>query len=134
MTEADLATLTQRVAAMANKTPAKAAPPRARSMNKEERAYAAHLAQLQAIGEIAAYRYELLKVRLADNTFYTPDFMVTMPDGVIEMHEVKAYWEKAGKVGITDDAAVKIKVAAEITPFRYCLVYRRSGSWVRQPI
>jgi len=55
-------------------------------------------------GEIVAYWFEAFKFRLADNTFYTPDFFVVMADMTIEFHEVKGHWE--------DDARVKIKVAA----------------------
>lgn len=56
-------------------------------------------------GEILVYRYEAIKLKLAPNTFYTPDFVVTFEDR-IELHEVKGFWE--------DDARVKIKVAATL--------------------
>lgn len=45
-------------------------------MNKTEAAYAAWLDALQAAGEIQWHRFEGLKLRLANNTFYTPDFAV----------------------------------------------------------
>ena len=65
----------------------------------------------QIAGEIAWYKFEGIKFRLADNTFYTPDYAVMLADGTMEIHEVKGYWE--------DDARVKIKVAAETYPFRF---------------
>ena len=34
------------------------------------------------------YRFEGVKLRLADNTFYTPDFAVMSAAGTMEMHEV----------------------------------------------
>ena len=80
-------------------------------MNKTEQAYAAHLELLKAAGEVLWYRFEGLKLRLADNTFYTPDFAVLTRELVLECHEVKGYWQ--------DDARVKIKVAAEMYPFRF---------------
>jgi hypothetical protein len=80
-------------------------------MNKTEDRYAAHLAQLRMAGEIFWYGFEAVKLRLADSTFYTPDFAVMAKDGVLEMHEVKGHWQ--------DDARVKIKVAAEKFPFRF---------------
>ena len=80
-------------------------------MNKAEQAYAAHLELLKAAGEVLWYRFEGLKLRLADNTFYTPDFAVLAADMVMECHEVKGFWQ--------DDARVKIKVAAELYPFRF---------------
>lgn len=76
-------------------------------MNKTEQEYAAQLQTRVRIGELEWWAYEPMKFRLADNTFYTPDFAVLRVDGILEFHEVKgAPW--------TDDARVKIKVAAEI--------------------
>jgi hypothetical protein len=72
--------------------------------------------------EVATFRFERIKLRLADSTFYSPDFMVVRPDGLIEFHEVKGHWE--------DDARVKVKVAAEMYPeFRFVAVMwdRREG-------
>ena len=95
-------------------------------MNKTEQAYANHLAQLQAVGGILWHRFEGMKFRLADNTFYTPDFAVMKPDGHIELHEVKGYW--------MDDARAKIKIAADMYPFRFIALKARAkkdgGGWV----
>lgn len=79
-------------------------------MNKTESAYCQHLEQRKRAGEIAWYRFEGIKLRLADNTFYTPDFAVMLATGEMELHEVKGFW--------TDDAGVKTKVAADQYPFR----------------
>ena len=79
-----------------------------RGMNKLEARYAARLEAMRLAGEIAAWRYESLKLRLADKTWYTPDFEVLLNDGGLELHETKGYWQ--------DDARVKIKVAAEAYP------------------
>lgn len=98
------------------------------AMNKTEAAYDAHLALLQHAGEILWRRFEGLKLRLADNTFYTPDFAVMAADGVMEMHEVKGFW--------TDDARVKIKVAAEQYPFRFKALKAKTkndgGGWAAE--
>ena len=95
------------------------------SMNKTEAAYDAHLAALQHAGQIKWRKFEGLKLRLADNTFYTPDFAVMAADGVIECHEVKGFWQ--------DDARAKIKVAADLYPFRFIAVKARTkksgGGW-----
>lgn len=91
-------------------------------MNKTEAAYAARLESLKLAGEIADYRFECVKLRLADRTFYTPDFMVLRADGAFEMHEVKGFWE--------DDARVKIKVAAELYPFKFIAARKQKGAWV----
>lgn len=95
------------------------------AMNKTEQAYAAYLAQLQAVGGILWHKFEGMKLRLADNTFYTPDFAVMRPDGQIELHEVKGFWQ--------DDARVKIKVAADMYPFKFLAIKARAkksgGGW-----
>lgn len=77
-------------------------------MNKSEANYAKFLELRKQGGEIAWYKFEGMKFRLADNTFYTPDFAVLKSNGVLEMHEFKGRW--------MDDARVKIKVAAEMYP------------------
>jgi len=93
-------------------------------MNQLETRYA----ELLEIGtrtkpqEVARWRFEPLKLRLADRTFYEPDFCVVTPEGFIEFHEVKGFWE--------DDARVKVKVAAEMYPeYRFVAVTcnRRDG-------
>jgi len=94
-------------------------------MNKTEAAYDAHLWLLRHAGEVLWHKFEGIKLRLADNTFLTIDFAVLASDSVMEMHEVKGFWE--------DDARVKIKVAAAIYPFRFKAVKARSkkngGGW-----
>lgn len=94
-------------------------------MNKTEAAYERDLRDAQSLGDITWYRFEGLKLRLADNTFYTPDFAVMSNDNVIECHEVKGFW--------TDDARVKIKVAAEQYPFRFKAIKAKpkkdGGGW-----
>lgn len=87
-------------------------------MNKTEAAYAEHLGMLKLAGEVLWYRFEGVKLRLADNTFYTPDFAVLAKDGVMECHEVKGSWQ--------DDARVKIKVAADQYPFRFVAMKARA--------
>lgn len=94
-------------------------------MNKSEQAYAAFLESLRAAGQVAWFRFEGVKLRLADNTFYSPDFAVMRADGAMEMHEVKGFWQ--------DDARVKIKVAAEHYPFKFLAVRPKpkkdGGGW-----
>ncbi len=91
------------------------------SMNKTEAAYCTHLELLKRAGEILWFRFEGLKLRLADNTFYTGDFVVLSKDNVLEIHEVKGFWQ--------DDARVKIKVAASLYPFRFRAFKMTRGIW-----
>jgi hypothetical protein len=91
-------------------------------MNKTEQKYADLLSLRARVGEVAHFAFEAVKLRLADKTFYTPDFMVMLADGTIEFHEVKGFWE--------DDARVKIKVAAETFPFVFrAMSPIKGGDW-----
>ena len=76
-------------------------------MNKTEAAFAELLAERQRRGEITAWWFEPMKLRLAPLTFYSPDFVILHNDGMIEVAEVKGGF-------IEDDAMVKFKCAAEI--------------------
>lgn len=87
---------------------------KAGTLNRTEEAYARDLRDAQTAGDVLWFRFEGVKLRLADNTFYTPDFAVMLSNGQLEMHEVKGFW--------TDDARVKIKVAADQYPFRFIAV------------
>ncbi|WNG69307.1 DUF1064 domain-containing protein [Cupriavidus gilardii] len=95
------------------------------AMNKTEQAYAQYLDLRRQAGEVLWFRFEGMKLRLADNTFYTPDFAVMAADGQLECHEVKGFW--------TDDARVKIKVAAEQYPLTFLAVKAKAkkdgGGW-----
>jgi len=93
--------------------------------NKTEAAYEEFLRALHACGDVAWFKFEGLKLRLADNTFYTPDFAVMRTNGQMELHEVKGFWQ--------DDARVKIKVAADSYPFKFLAVKPKAkkdgGGW-----
>ena len=98
------------------------APAQLRGMNRTEAAYAEQLEADRLAGIVASWRYEAIKLRLADKTWYTPDFFVITTAGGIDMVEVKGWWR--------DDARVKIKVAAEMYPeFRFRAVSRTGGGW-----
>lgn len=91
-------------------------------MNKTEAAYAEHLQQQLQAGAIAWFRFESVKLKLANKTHLTIDFFVMTTTGELEAHEVKGFWE--------EDARVKVKVAAEMYPFRFLAVQRApGGSW-----
>lgn len=106
---------------------ARARPQRGRGKNKLEQSYEDTVLYPRKLsGEILDYKYEAIKLRLADNTTYTPDYMVTIANGEIEMHEVKGFWQ--------DDARVKIKVAAEIYPFRFVAITKERGAWQYEEI
>lgn len=91
-------------------------------MNGLEKAYAAKLGTLAAAGVVYGYWFEGVKLRLADKTWYSPDFLVLLTDGSVEIHEVKGFVE--------DDARAKWKIAAETYPlFAFVWATRRKGEW-----
>jgi hypothetical protein len=99
-------------------------------MNKTELAYRDEwILPRVADGRLLWWRFEGLKLRLADLTFYTPDFALMAPSGLIECHEVKGWWG--------EDDRVKIKVAADLYPFRFVGAQRQAkkhgGGWVHEP-
>jgi hypothetical protein len=87
-------------------------------MNQTEAAYAERL-RLDPL--VDTFWFEGIKLRLADKTFYTPDYFVMLKTGELEAHEVKGFW--------MDDARVKIKVAAETYPFRFIAVTYKRKEW-----
>lgn len=94
------------------------------SMNKTEVAYEQVLLGEKMNGKVRDFRFEAVKLKLADKTFYTPDFYVVTNER-IEFHEVKGFWE--------DDARVKIKVAAQMFPeFLFVAVKKVKGGWERE--
>lgn len=87
-------------------------------MNGYERDRAAELAAMLGRGEIGFYAFEHLKLRLADDTYYTPDFMVVYPDGRTVIEDVKGSHQE-------DAARVKMKVAATMFPWEFHVLSRK---------
>ena len=98
-------------------------------MNKTEAAYAQELALRQHAGEIAWYGFEKIKLRLAKATYLTVDFFVLLASGAIQCHEVKGR-TGGDKFWAEEDARIKLKVAAEMFPFRFVVVWpKKGGGW-----
>lgn len=108
------------------------------TMNKVEKAYAEHLQQRVYVGEVLAWGYEAVKLRLADNTFYTPDFWVLPTTLELTLVDTKGYKKKPnGEPGYwaEEDAKAKLKVAAEMFPFRFVVAYKVPGvGWVEEEV
>ncbi len=94
-------------------------------LNKTEQAYQDYLDELKSAGLIAWYKFEGMTLRIADGANFTPDFLVMLPDGQLEIREVKGFWREA--------ALVRMKVAASLFPFKFIAVKQRSkkngGGW-----
>lgn len=80
----------------------------AERMNGLEARYAGRLEAMKRGGKLVCWKFEEIKLRMADGTFYTPDFFIMLPDGSVGFHETKGFWR--------DDARAKIKIAAELYP------------------
>ena len=95
-------------------------------MNKTEAEYAGMLEARRVSGEILWWAYEAMTLKLADNTRYTPDFLLMLADGVLEVHETKGGF-------IREDGWLKLKVAAGMFPFRFFLCQKLAkkdgGGW-----
>jgi hypothetical protein len=110
-------------------------------MNKTEAAYALWLQSEKKYGFIAkALPFGSMTFKLANDTRYTPDFPVIMPDGTLELRDTKGTKAKKKdgvKVGtvpyVEEDALIKIKVAAERFPeFGWALVWLDEKGWQRK--
>lgn len=75
----------------------------AETVNKTEAQFRSHLGHLYPGSIILAQK---IKLRMADKTWYRPDFVVLTTGGAIAIYEVKGF--------MRDDAAVKVKVCAEM--------------------
>lgn len=97
-------------------------------MNKTETRYALILDYRISRCDVARYEFEAVNLRLGANLHYRPDFMVVLPGGGIEFHEVKGGY-------IREDAAVKLKAAAARYPyFKFVLCKYEKGEWTYKDI
>lgn len=109
-------------------------------MNKTEQRYRDHLQMMVAVGKVAGFMFEPMKLRLGPDwlSTYTPDFLVVYPDGLQEMVDVKGASKSAGATGGAwweEDARLKIKVAAGLYPYRFVGVHEDASEpsgWARE--
>lgn len=95
-------------------------------MNKTEARFKAEFIDVFYLPERRC-DYAALKLRLADRTWYTPDFVVWTDDGA-HVYEVKGSWKSPHQ----EDSRVKLKVAAELYPqfqFFAAVPNRDTGGW-----
>ena len=75
-------------------------------LTKNEQAWLEHVGKTRPKDQIF---FEPIKLRLADRTYFTPDFICLTEEGIIEAHEVKGSWKAPNQ----EDSRVKLKIAAE---------------------
>jgi hypothetical protein len=88
-------------------------------LNRLESEWASILELEKRAGKILDYRYEALKLILADRTTLTPDFLIIEADGTLRLDECKGYMQ--------EDANVKLKVAARLFPWFKIRLVRKAG-------
>lgn len=73
-------------------------------------------------GEALSWRFQPLRLLLAPACSYTPDFKVILPDGRLDLAEVKGFWR--------DGARVKTKLAAAaFSELGFVAVQRKKVAW-----
>ena len=84
-------------------------------MTRVERDYAAHLAMLQAQGEVRHFEYEPLRLVMGNKLTWCPDFAVLTSGAFprVQLVEVKPR-QANGKAYWTEDSRVKVKAAAQM--------------------
>lgn len=99
--------------------------------NRTEQRFADGLEFMKTdIKSIRDYDFTPEKFRMADRTFYHPDFRVTLHSGLNIFIEVKVAKDN-GEILWTDDGAVKCKTLPELHPIvLYLAVYHGKSGWV----
>ena len=97
-------------------------------MNRLEQRFLTEIVEpWEASGDVKYWHFEAVNLRLADKTWWKPDFWVVLANGKQLAAEVKGHWE--------DDARVKIKLAAEIYPWLHIQAWmwdRKAKEWNRE--
>jgi len=100
-------------------------------MNKTEARFHELLFEQKVKGNILDFEYERIKLKLADATFYTPDFVVYPLVGNYTDNPCLKFIEVKGPF-IRDDAMVKFKVAKEMFKhFDFEMWQLKDSTWRR---
>jgi len=100
-------------------------------MNQTEAAYAAILEVRKLAGEVLAWEFESVTLKLAGKCTYTPDFMITLADLTIEFVDCK------GAGPMDPKSRVKVRCAAEkFWQYRFVIEQKQAkkhgGNWKRE--
>lgn len=96
---------------------------RGKGMNKTEKRFSLILEDAKQDGKILDWKFESVSLKIAENTRYNPDFVVTLKSGRWQAFEIKGF--------LRDDAAVKFKVACGLFPeITFTMIReKRGGGW-----
>jgi hypothetical protein len=106
-------------------------------LRQHNTSYAQHLELRRKVGDIVWWAFEPIRVRVAKNTYFVPDFMVMLSSGELELHDTKGSKRVTRKSGLVEevaytkeDAQMKMKIVAELLPIPLKKVWRtHSGEW-----
>lgn len=95
--------------------------------NSLEESYAKYLEERKQNGEIVEWFYEMVHLQLdggcvSRGQVYTPDFVVTLPNGDVEYHETKGFFFDRDKVRTK-------QAAARYLNNRFYIVTRKRKQW-----
>lgn len=91
--------------------------PHGADMNGNETLYSETLDMERSAGNLHAWYFQRVTLRLGPDLRYTPDFMLIAADGAITFVEVKGFER--------EDARDKFKMAAELHPWARWVMVRR---------
>jgi hypothetical protein len=97
-----------------------------RGMNKLEAAFAQTLEYRKQAGELVWWEFEPFRIRLANGSFYRPDFVAVDTAMRTEIYECKGHFREA--------ARVRLKVAVEKLPYPFYLVRKHKGELRVTPV
>jgi hypothetical protein len=93
-----------------------------RYRNTWERQFGQHLELRKRAGDIRQYEFEALRFRLADDATYLPDFVVWLPDDVVQVIEIKGRKREAG--------ILRFRIARSKYPhYVWRMVKKQAGRW-----
>lgn len=97
--------------------------PTPRGMNKLELRWSQELELERQAGTIRGWRFNEIRLKLADGSWFKCDFWVVCADGSVRMDETKGYWRES--------ARVRIRVAARLFPeFRFrAIQWKGHAGW-----
>jgi hypothetical protein len=98
------------------------------AMTKVEARYGMLLEARKAAGEVLWYTFEGITLKLADDTRYTPDWVVLVANSDVELHENKGGFRR-------EDSWIKLKVAAAQFPFIFRLcTWTKDDGWTIEEV
>ncbi len=108
----------KRVAHLLKPAPTKASPvPKSRYRSESEANYAARLEAMRRTGEILAWLYEPMSLRIGERCNYRPDFLVIRQGPTTEDTTIFEFVEIKGRHRFREKGIVKFRAAEGLYPW-----------------